>query len=183
MLLPTIVPVITFANGSAIYLSSIHPIVGQTQELQHEDIQVVISLLEEISAPTDVNDALKEVPGLRHYYYTAKDTPNEPIRKLFLSLYGIIFRALEYEKRVLIYCRTGQSLCVSILISFFILSLYKCVYRYLTYNYVDYIPKNKFTWTESFLEYIQSVYPSARPNDGFIQALIDFENELLGDLQ
>lgn len=179
MLLPTMVPVIMYSNGSAIYLSSIHPVIEQTQELQNEEIRVVISLLEELNVPPDIHDALKDIRGLRHYYYNIKDTCTESIDKIFLGVYGIISRALDNEKRVLIYCRSGQSSCVTILISFLILSLYKGVFRHLVYNYVDFIPKSHFNWTETFLNYIQTVYPQGKPNDAFLWTLMEFEYQLL----
>ena len=86
MLLPTIVPILVYPNNSAIYLSSIHPVIQQTQEIQAEEITVVISLVEEQFMPSDIHDALKDISGLRHYYYSVKDTFQEPIRKLFLGL-------------------------------------------------------------------------------------------------
>lgn len=168
-----------YSNGSAIYLSSIHPVIEQTQELQNEDIQVVISLLEELSVPPDIQDALKDIRGLRHYYYNVKDTCAEPIDKIFMGVYGIISRALDNEKRILIYCRSGKSSCVTLLISFLILSLYKGSFRHLVYNYIDFIPKTHFSWTETFLNYIQSIYPQAKPNDAFFQVLLELEHELL----
>jgi hypothetical protein len=165
-----------YLNGSRVYLSSIHPIVLETQELEREKIDVVISLLEERDPPGFIKQALT---GCKHYYYHARDNPDEPIQIWFINTFNVISRALENNLNILIYCRSGKSLCVTILTAFLIRALSKGLYRYMVYDCFHYLPKSKYTWTESFLDYLQTVYPNAEPNTGFMSVLLELERDLI----
>jgi len=178
MLTPPIYSVISYFNGSSISLSSIHPFSYDTRELQRLGIQVVISLLEEIEAPYFVK---KVIPNhVKHYYYSLKDSSEQMIEKYHDSIFTHLYNSLERGKNVLLHCRNGESLCVAILIGFFI----QCVRwgeKYLICDYLNTIPKYFNKWTDSLLYYIEHNYPPTKLRYEFKQQLYDYERKILSD--
>jgi hypothetical protein len=178
MLTPPIYRVMSYFNGSNIFLSSIYPFSYDTQELQSFDIHVVISLLEELAAPDFVKQSIPST--IKHYYYSLKDHPEQMIEKYHDSVFTHLYNSLERGKNVLLHCRNGESLCVAILIGFFI----QCVRwgeKYLIYDYLNYIPKYFDKWTDSFLYFIEYNYPPTKLRHEFKQQLYDYERKILSE--
>jgi len=176
MLTPPIYRVMSYINGSSIFLSDIHPFAHDTQELQNLNIQVVISLLEEITVPDFVREAIPY--KVKHYYYSVKDHPDQIIETYHDSVFTHLFNSLERGKNVLLHCRSGESVCVAFLIGFFI-QCAKWSEKYLIYDYLNYIPKYFSQWTDSFLYYIQHVYPPTELRYEFRKQLYEYERKIL----
>jgi hypothetical protein len=179
MWLPPIRCVIQYISGAGIYLSGIEPLAYDTLEIQRLNIDVVISLLEEIETPQFIR---KAIPGLKHSYYRVKDDSEQSLYRLFDPVFNRIHRSLEEGKNVLIHCRNGESVCVAMLIGFFILCI-RWGERYLIFDYVNFLPKCCHTWTDSFLYFIRLMYPPANPRIEFIRELYEFEEEVLKPLR
>lgn len=174
-LLPTMQKIIEYANGGAIYLSSIHPIVYETQELQNECIDVVISLLEEREKP----DIFGEIHDLKikHYYYQCLDSPDFDIMSIHKHTFNTIYKSVDYGRRILIHCRSGMNYSVLVLIAFF-LKILHFDQQYLIYNFAYSIPKSRQNWTDSFLNFITVYYPQAKPDTNQMEKLYLFEEKL-----
>lgn len=175
VLLPTMQKIIEYANGGAIYLSSIHPIVFQTQELQYNNIDVVISLLEELEKP-DIFGEIHDLK-LRHYYHQCVKTPGFNLMNIHKHTFNTIYKSVDYGRRILIHCRSGENFCVSILIAFF-LKMLRFDQQYLIYNFVYPIPKSRSKWTDSFLLFIRFYYPDANPDYDILEQLYQYEIKL-----
>jgi len=178
MLTPPVYRVISYFNGSGIFLSGVHPFTYDTQEVQKLNIQVVISLLEELEVP----DFMKRnvIYPIKHYYYSLKDSSEQTLEKYQDSIFTRLFNSLERGKNVLLHCRNGESLCVAMLIGFFI----QCVRwaeKYLICDYLNLIPKYFDKWTDSFLYYIEYNYPPTKLRHEFKQQLYDYERKILGE--
>lgn len=175
-LLPTMIKVIEYSNGSAIYLSGIHPIAYQTQELQKNYIRTIISLMEEKEMP---NEFLQEIKlyQIKHYYYQCTNDLEFPLHKYFSVTFNTIYKTLNYGRNILIHCRTGETICVAILIAFF-LKIFYIDQQYMIYNILYMIPKSKFNWTDSFLAFIQYFYPQATVSGNLLQQLYEYEKKL-----
>jgi hypothetical protein len=179
MWLPPIRCIIQYINGAGIYLSGIEPFAYDTGEIQRLRIEVVISLLEEIETPQFVRDA---IPGIKHSYYRVKNNSDQPLYRFFDPIFSRIYRSLEEGKNVLLHCRTGDSVCVAILIGFFILCI-RWGEKYLIFDYENYLPKCCYNWTDSFLYFIQLMYPPTNLRVEFIRELYTFEEEVLKPLR
>jgi hypothetical protein len=172
-LLPQMSKIIEYVNGGTIYLSSIHPIVFQTRELQHNKIDVVISLLEEKEKPP----IFKEIEDLkiRHYYYAC--TPSTDLIRLAKTTYNTIYKTIDYGRNVLIHCRTGETYCVFVLIVFFLKVLHTDP-QYLIYNIIFPIPKTRTNWTDSFVDFIRQYHPNANLSRNDLEKIYQYETQL-----
>ena len=159
-------------NNSSIYLSSTESAI-LTQDIRNKEIEVIISLSSERVKP----EVLTFSARIKHYYYQVHDSEDQDILFLFDSVFRIIYHAIDRDKNILIHCPTGRSICVALLISFFLRSL-KDSPEYI----IPYIPKTCHWWTMSILTFIQIYKPDANPNQGFISQLYMFEEEILKDL-
>lgn len=179
MLTQPVYRVISYINGSSIFLSGVHPFSYDTHEVENLGIHVIVSLLEEFEKP----DFLKETMlpyRVKHYYYSIKDSPDQILYPFYDRIFTHIFNTLERGKNILLHCRNGESLCVAFLISFFI----QCVRwaeKYLICDYLNYIPKYFNKWTDSFLYYIQYVYPPTQLRHEFREQLYEYERQTLKD--
>lgn len=179
MWLPPIRCIIQYINGAGIYLSGIEPFAYDTLEIQRLNIEVVVSLMEEIETPQFVRQV---IPGLKHSYYRVKNDPEQHLQRVIDPVFNRIYQSLENGRNVLVHCRSGDSVCVAVLIGFFILCI-RWGEKYLIFDYLNYIPKCCFNWTDSFLYYIRLMYPPANPRIEFIRELYDFEEEVLKPLR
>jgi hypothetical protein len=171
---PRLTPIIRYLDGQTIYLSDIHPVVDDERDLQRANIDVVVALLEEHEPPTDV---YKHFPGyIRNHHFRVE----ERVYRLFSGTSRIIHSALERGKNVLVYCRTGSSYCVTILIAFFLRMAVQDA-RYLIFDFFNLIPKREPTWTWSFLRHIEAMYPRASPPREHIRQLHELEQDLIFD--
>lgn len=181
-LYPKITKIIQYINGSSIYVSGIETFSFQTREVENNKIHAIISLMEEISMPDFLRESIdkKTYPWIYHHYYSIKNNDDENIDLLFDSLSRKIVSFLDRKMNILIHCRTGSSVSITILIAFFIRSTIFTP-QYLIYDYFHFIPKNHLRWTDSILEFIQYYYPCASPITSFMNKLYIYENNLLVD--
>uniref|UniRef100_A0A915MNI7 Protein-tyrosine-phosphatase n=1 Tax=Meloidogyne javanica TaxID=6303 RepID=A0A915MNI7_MELJA len=89
---------------------------------------------------------------------TALDVPTENLKRHFDKAVKFIYNAVESGGKVLIHCNAGISRSTTIVIA------YLMNYKHLTVN--------------KALEHVRSQRPIARPNDGFILQLKEYESEL-----
>lgn len=168
--------VISYINGSSIYLSSIHPFAYDTQEIQKTNINVIVSLMEELDKPDFIRIV---VPSqVKHYYYSARDDSGQTLTQLYDAVFSVIFNSLERERNVLIHCRNGESLCVALMVSF-MLQCVRWAEKYLIYDFLNYIPKTAPTWTDSFLYYLSLMYPYVNVRYEFRTQLYEYERKIL----
>jgi hypothetical protein len=176
MLLPRVRRVMTYVNGSNIYMSGVHPFIYDTQELQNLDIDVVISFMDETYRPDFM---ITNIPTrVKHYYYSIKDSSTQILKGFYDPVFNVLHNALEREKNVLIHCRSGESVCVAMLIAF-MLQCVRWAEKYLIFDYLNYIPKVFSTWTDSFLYHISEMYPPTRLRYDFKEQLYEYERKIL----
>ncbi|CAK5020602.1 unnamed protein product [Meloidogyne enterolobii] len=89
---------------------------------------------------------------------TALDVPTENLKRHFDKAVKFIYNAVENGGKVLIHCNAGVSRSTTIVIA------YLMNYKHLTVN--------------KALEHVRSQRPIARPNDGFMCQLKEYESEL-----
>lgn len=173
--LPTMSKIIQYANGGRIFISSIHPIIFETQELQNNEIDVVVSLMEEKSKPVFYKELIEL--KIRHFYYSCRDEPDFAIGKIYKTVFNTIYKALDYGRNILIQCRSGENFSVIMVIAFFLKVLHTDQ-QYLIYNFLYHIPKSRTNWTDSFLAFIKLYHPQANPSLYFMEELYRYETQL-----
>lgn len=181
-LYPEITKIIQYINGSSIYISGIEPFSFQTREIENHEIHAIISLMEEINMPDFLRQSIdkKTYPWIYHHYYNIKDTNDEKIELFFESLGRKITSLLDRKMNILIHCRTGISLSITILLAFFIRASVFTP-QYLIYDYFHFIPKTRIRWCDSLLDFIKYYHPDACPRTSFMNKLYIYENNLLID--
>lgn len=150
--------IISYSNGSTIFLSGIDPYISNVNLFKQFNIKVIISLLSNTPIP-DMNKF-----GYQHHYFYLQDSPNADLFEIMNQTYPIILNSISNGFNVLIHCKAGISRSVSILCGFFI----KCVCCYP--NLVQ-IPKTHPSWTDSILVFIRSKRSCINPNKGFLSQL------------
>ena len=157
--------IITFANGSSIYLSGIYPVINSTYP---SNIDVMISFLDYFDQQHNFS-----MKNIQHYLFTINDSPNENITQLFEPTYNIIYKSICDKKNILIHCRAGISRSVTIIIAFFLTCLKKSSSLILSY-----IHKDHDNWTDSILAFIRKKRYFVNPNYGFMNQLYKYEESL-----
>lgn len=154
--------IITYPNGSNIFVSGVDPYVASWDVFAQNNIKVIVSILSNTLIP-DMNKF-----GYQHYYYYLQDAPQADLLSILPCTFTNIHAAVERGENVLIHCRAGVSRSVSVLIGFFL----KCLIC--TPKLVPF-PKTHKTWTETCLRYIQKKRICANPNSGFLNQLTKLE--------
>lgn len=162
--------IITFDNGSSIYLSGIFPIINSTYP---SNIDVIISFLDHFDQHHNFSRK-----NIQQYLFTINDSPNENITQLFEPTYNIIYRSICNNKNILIHCRAGISRSVTIIIAFFLSCLKKSPSLI-----VSYIHRDHDNWTDSILAFIRRKRCFVNPNYGFMNQLYKYEESLFKNIR
>lgn len=178
MLLPTMRLFINYINGGAIYLSDLHPITYDTQEIENAEIDVIVWLIEEKELPYDFRtiSPLK----IKHCHYCLLSYPIDDRFKLYDKVFNAIYFGIDKGKNVLIVSRDSNDR-FSILVSFFIQCL-RWGERYLIHDFLNYIPKTGWNWTDSFLNHIQTIDPDITLEHKTTRKLYELEKRTIEGL-
>lgn len=172
MLHKPMIKIITFNNGAELYISEIESVIYGHRDMYTSNIRLVISMLEEYTIPECINNLPK---WIQHFYISIRDLPTENIMKHFNTHYKYIIETLDSGNSVLIHCRTGISVSITLLIAILLKN------RYICSEYCIPIENKNFpTWTETILEYIRTTsgITLACPNYGFMEQLYKYEKKL-----
>jgi len=172
--------VMNYISGTTLYMSDIEPFSFSTRDIESQNISVIISLMEEYKKPQFLRESIdpKIYPWISHYYFNIKNEFDFPIEKYFKDIYQILIRFIQRGVNILIHCRTGLSITPTILIAFFIRSVFYSP-EYIIHNYIYFIPKTKNNWTESFLDFLKTKNPEIQLSYNFLQKLYIYENSFL----
>jgi hypothetical protein len=141
---------IAYFAGTKIWISDLTPIVHYPTQLREAEIDVALAFLDELTLPDDFRRAVPSY--VKHHHYCSRN-----LEMNFTSILKIMFTAVERQRNILLYSR-DPTCTTMIAIGFFLRSL-RFAPQNLVYNYLESIPKTKENWTQSFLEYVQRMYP------------------------
>lgn len=150
--------IISFSNGSNIFISGIDPYIANQNIFKQLRIKTIISLLSNTLIP-DMNKF-----GYQHYYFYLEDNPNANLLEIVDQTYPTILNSVMNGDNILIHCKAGVSRSVSILMGFFL----KCP------AFIQ-VPRT----INAILAFIRSKRPCANPNQGFLNQLGKLEMESL----
>jgi len=162
--------VMTYFAGMEIWVSNLDPIVKYPAKLQHANVDVVIGVLEEHRLPDDFRDALP--PYIKHHHVMVSSLENQ-----LTSTLRTIHSALEHRHTILLYSRSPTYL-TTICIAFFLRAVCFAP-EYIIFDFLQPIPKTHSTWTYSFLDYLERVWPHAMITPVQIQWLRRYEQMML----
>lgn len=170
--------IISYINGSSIFLSNLRPFTTDTSELQTHNIHVVISIMEESKKPQEIFKNLDS--SIHHHYFCLNNLKKNDENLLFYSFIKSMLKGLVKGSNIVIHCRDGNTVAPYFLVAFF---LYAVIYnlKYVIYDYDFFIPKYRKTWTESFIDFIAMYRENIQYNQTLLDNLALFENNLLYD--
>jgi len=87
------------------------------------------------------------------------DSERNPINTIFQESFDFIDESLNNNKGILVHCNHGMSRSVTVVVA--------------------YLMKKFRVGYKKALEYVKEQRPLARPNQGFINQLMDYEDDLL----
>lgn len=153
--------IITYPNGSTIYISGVEPYLSTNNLFKQLNIKTIISVVSE-TLP-NMNDF-----GIHHYVFYLQDNPQACLLSILPHVYCILSAAISRGENILVHCHAGVSRSVSVVIGFFLMAL-QCHPEWVI-PYIP-IPGSKKNWVDACLDYIRVRRPCANPNPGFVKQL------------